>query len=208
MPKAPKAKQFLTPPFSHIVYGGAGVASFKPDLSYLINPAVLAAQRGQGSVAYSVKSHRQTALLSVTDKHTMIPAGVTFQREWDSRKKHAPRRRWSLSVGSKILSSFSLGAVVHRETAEDKDIQWNGGVGALLRLGRRTALGVTLSDILIYESKNRRVLRFGLYYKWARLLSGQVDMSYSVKKSMGDPGGSGNSDKSVHRLAGGRSLVL
>ena len=168
-------------PFSHIVYGGAGAASLKPDLSYLINPSLLAWMGGQGVAAYSVKSYLQTALLSVTDKHAMIPAGVTFQREWDSRKKYAPVHRWSLSVGSQIISSFSLGAVVHRETEKNKDTRWNGGVGALLRLGRRTALGVTLSDILIYESKNRRVLRFGLYRKWARLLSGRVDMSYSVK---------------------------
>ena len=168
-------------PLPHIVYGGAGVASLKPDLSYLINPSILAGTAGQAVAAYSVKSFHQTALLSVTDKHTMIPAGVTFQREWDSRKKDTPLHRWSFSVGSKIIPSFSLGAVIHRETAKNKPTRWNGGAGALFRLGRRAALGAALSDLLIYESKNRRILRFGLYCKWARLLSGQVDMSYSVK---------------------------
>lgn len=170
---------FNTSPL-HLAYGGAGGASLKPDFSYLINPAILGYGKNQGSLlAYSIKSHWQTVLVSLTDRKAGLPVGVTFQREWHSQGTFSPLNRWSVSAGSKITSYFFLGVTARRDKAKGEESQWNGDMGALFLLGRQTALGVTLSEVLIYESQNRRALNFGFYQSWTHFLNGRVDVSFS-----------------------------
>ena len=174
-----KGAIFDTSPL-HLAYGGAGGASLKPDFSYLINPSILGYGKNQGSLlAYSMKSGWQTILLSFADQKAGFPVSVTFQREWHSQKEFSPLNRWSVSAGSRITSYFFLGMTARRDKAKGEESQWNGDVGALLRLGRQTALGVTLSEILIYESQNRRALNFGFYQGWTHFLNGRVDASFS-----------------------------
>lgn len=166
-----------------LAYSGAGGASLKPDFSYLINPALLGYAENQRSLlGYSVKSNWQTVLFSLVDQTAGIPMSVTFQREWDSQKKYKPLNYWSFSAGSKISPYFSLGITAHRNKDEEGENRWNGDIGALLQLGPQTAVGATLSKVLVYESQNNRALNFGFYQKWTHFFSGRVDTSFSRKQ--------------------------
>ena len=166
-----------------LAYSGAGGASLKPDFSYLINPALLGYAANQRSLlGYSFKSKWQTVLFSLVDQTAGIPMSVTFQREWYSQGKYDPLNRWSFSAGSKVSPYFSLGVTANRSKDEEGKNRWNGDIGALLRLGPQTAVGVTLSEVLVYESQNHRALNFGFYQKWTHFLSGRVDTSFSRKQ--------------------------
>ena len=163
-----------------LAYSGAGIASLKPDFSYLINPALLGyAGRQKSLLAYSFKSHWQTALFSLLDQTAGIPVSVTFQREWHSQEEYSPKNFWNFSVGSRITSHFSMGLTARRGKDQKGKTRWNGDVGALFKLGHQTALGVTLSEVLVYESQNQRKANFGFYQGWTHFLSGRVDVSFS-----------------------------
>ena len=163
-----------------IAYSGAGGGSLSHDFSYFINPALLGyARKQQSLLAYSFKSHWQTALFSFMDRSAGIPMSVTFQREWYSKGKYKPLNRWSFSSGTRISPVFSLGVTVRKGKDKEGKNRWNGDLGALFRLAPQTSLGVTLSEVLVYESRNQRTLNFGVYQGWAHFLNGRVDASFS-----------------------------
>ncbi|MCY4512877.1 MAG: hypothetical protein OXB86_04235 [Bdellovibrionales bacterium] len=167
----------------HLSYSGAGGGSLKSDFSYLINPALLGYARNQQALlAYSFKSHWQTALFSFMDRSAGIPMSVTFQREWYSQGKYKPLNRWSASAGTRISPVFSLGVTARRAKDKEGKNRWNGDMGALFLLTSQTTLGVTLSEILVYESRNQRTLNFGFYQGWSHFFSGRVDASFSRKQ--------------------------
>ena len=177
---SPVKKLVFKSSLPQLAYSGAGIASLRPDFSYLINPALLGYVDKQRSLlAYSFKSHWQTILFSLLDQTTGIPMSVTFQREWHSQGEYSPMNLWSFSVGSRMTSHFSLGLTARRAKDWKGKNRWNGDVGALLKLGRQTALGMTLSEVLVYESQNHRKVNFGFYQGWTHFLSGRVDVSYS-----------------------------
>lgn len=163
-----------------LAYSGAGGGSLSHDFSYFVNPALLGyARKQQSLLAYSFKSHWQTALFSFMDRSAGLPVSVTFQREWYSKGKYKPLNLWSVSSGTRISPVFSLGVTVRRGKDKEGKNRWNGDLGALFRLASQTSLGVTLSEVLVYESRNQRVLNFGFYQGWAHFLNGRVDASFS-----------------------------
>ena len=192
-----------------LAYSGAGSASLKPDFSYLINPALLGyAGKQRSLLAYSFKSHWQTVLFSFLDQTVGIPVSVTFQREWHSQGEYSPMNLWSVSLGSRIASHFSMGLTARRDKDQKGKTRWNGDVGALLKLGRQTALGVTLSEVLVYESQNHRKVNFGFYQGWTHFLSGRVDVSFSREQEWVVRGGAETLVQKFLALRVGGLLVL
>ena len=180
------AEAFSLSPFEpspfHLAYSGAGSASLKPaDFSYLLNPAGMGFNRhSRAAVAYGFKGRRQIGALSLADQKTGFPLAVTFQRMWSSTEKSALLDRMSFSSGAVVIPNFSMGVSVHRDKKKGEGkSRWNGDMGAVLLLGRGAGVGVACSKLLIYDSKNNRVMTFGFFQKWSPAVSGRIDASFS-----------------------------
>lgn len=170
--------------FSHPFFlsqGGSGGASLREDMSYLLNPALLAFQtRTKGAVSYSFKQKQKTAMLSVLDLKNKLPVAVTYQRLWTQSFKNSRQNNLFIHSGFKILPSFSLGFSVQKEL---KLSQWNVNLAGTLRLNSNLALAIFLDKILEEEIKNQRVLSAAFYHRWKSFFSTQVDLSRTEEKA-------------------------
>lgn len=154
--------------------GGAGGASLKEDISYLINPATIGFQkRTKTALYYSFKQKKQTALLSFLDLKTQIPLAVTYQRSWSKSFKKSKEDIFLLSSGFPILPYLSLGLTLKKQI---KSSDWNGRVGSLLRLGNQLSMGLFVNQVL-KRKNNPRALSLAFYYNWKHFFSTNLEVS-------------------------------
>ena len=167
------AEEFSSPVF--LSQGGAGGASLKEDLSYLINPATIGFQnKTKGAVSYSFKKKKQTAFLSFLDLKTKFPLAVTYQRFWSDSFRKSEKDKVLISSGFPASPYLSLGFTLEKEL---KPSVWNGSLGSVLRLGNQLSLALFLNQILKKDNKNQRVLSIAFYYNWKHFFSTQLDIS-------------------------------
>ena len=169
----------LSPIFS-LSQGGAGGASLKEDMSYLINPATMGFQNKlKGAVLYSFKQKQKTALASFLDIKTKLPLAITYQRFWSDSFRRSGKDKMFISSGFKISPNLSLGLTVERELQPSL---WNGNIGSVLKLGNQMSLALFLNQILKIKNQNRRSLTMAFYYDWRHFFSTHLDISKTARK--------------------------
>ena len=161
--------------------GGAGGASLREDMSYLLNPALLGFQRRtKGAVAYSVKNQRQTVSASFLDLKTKLPMAFTYQRAWSESFRKSVENNFLIHSGLRLSPFLSIGASVQREL---KSSHWNFNLGSMLRLSADLGLAVFLDKALKEEKAKQRVLSAALYHRWKSFFSTQIDFSRTEQKT-------------------------
>ena len=172
-PMANSTDELSSPVF--LSQGGAGGASLKENLSYLINPATMGFQnKAKGSVSYSFKTNKQTVLLSFLDLKTKIPLALTYQRFWSDSFRNSEKDKVFISSGFQASPYLSLGFTLEKEL---KPSVWNGSLGSVLRLGNQLSCALFLNQILKMDNKNQRSLSIAFYYNWKHFFSTQLDIS-------------------------------
>lgn len=172
-PLASQANELSSPIF--LSQGGAGGASLREDVSYLINPAAMGFQRiNKAALFYSFNPNGQMALLSFSDVKTQFPVAVTYERFWSDSFRKSTKDKGSISSGFPILPYASLGFSIKNFKSLSK---WNGSLGSVVRLGRQFSLAVFLDQILKKENKNQRILTLAFYYNWKQFFSTRLDIS-------------------------------
>ncbi len=160
----------LSPP-ALLSYGGAGGASLKEDISYLVNPAVIGFQKtSKGAILYSFNPFKQTALLSFLDRKTNLPLAFTYQRLWDNSLKKSGPDKMTVSWGFLVSPYLSLGLSMEKAL---KAGAWSANIGSVFRLKERFSLALFVNQFL----KKERVLALAGHYNWKQIFSTSLDVS-------------------------------
>ena len=177
---ADSEKDKLQHPF-FLSVSGSGGASLSENLSYLINPSLLAFyKRKKAGLAYSFKNKNQTAVLSLVDNKINLPVALTYQRWWYDSFKNGTQNKLFLSSGFKLTPYLSLGFNVEKNL--ESPFSKNVGIGSFLRLNSQIGLALFLDKALIEKDQNLRVLNVSGSYRWKNFFSIQSDLSKSAKK--------------------------
>lgn len=172
----------------NLQHSGTGRASLEEDLSHLLNPATLSFhKRSKSALAYNINKGNQKIALAITDIKTIIPVGVFYERRWSSRFILGDWDRIAVSVASPVNSLLGLGFNIYRNSIkinedEDKQVVWNGGVGAIVRLSNKTGLAIHADQLLIQDDKNERQIYLAAYQDVMNLVDLRVDVSYSIQQ--------------------------
>ena len=170
--------------FSHPFFlsqGGSGGASLREDMSYLLNPALLAFQtKAKAGISYSFKQKQKTVIASALDLKSKLPVALTYQRSWSESFRKSQENNLFVHSGFRLSPSLSLGFSVLREL---KLSHWNFNLAGVFRVSSNLALSLFLDKVLEEEIKNQRVLSLALYHHWKRFFSTQIDFSRTEQRT-------------------------
>ena len=174
-----RAEETKLSPAFFISQAGSGGASLREDMSYLLNPALLAFQtKSKGAIAYSFKQKEKTLMASVLDIKSKLPMALTYQRSWTHSFKKSRGDNLFIHSGLRISPSLSLGFSLNREL---KFSDWNFNLAGAFRLSPNLAFALFLDKVLEEEKKNQRILSLAFYHRWKSFFSTQVDFSRTEK---------------------------
>ena len=159
---------------AHLSFSGAGSASLKPGLFYLLNPALLSFNPSELAMAYSFNKTHQTGMLALVDRKTRIPLGITYHRFLENREFSF--QKVSVTWANTFRSFLSVGVTVHRYEKVKNHVEWNGDTGAVLALGKQMAFSLVLKNILL-EKGRQRVWTAGFFKSLSSFLNLQMDLS-------------------------------
>ena len=174
-------KNFLSP--FQLASGGAGVASVKSDFSYIVNPAILGFySRSQiGGAYYKTEDQLKKTIISIVDTGSLIPMGITYEREFDKELKTATKERWETSVGYMFQRFLSLGVTIQREKeATSEAYIWEVKAGGILKLRPHFKVGIVFENLKSYaqSSQNKPHMIIGAHYNWSHFLNVRADLNY------------------------------
>lgn len=182
-------RKFLSP--FHLAYGNAGVASVQADLSYIMNPATLSFyHQSQVSGAYYSNEKElgkilKKTLVSFVDKSSILPMGVTYERDFTDDLTNASKEKWEGSASVLFQRFLSLGASIQKIKESDEDSHsLELKAGGILKLKPNLHFGLVIENLKAYaeSSKNRPNLRLGLHHRWSYRLNTRADINYEKMK--------------------------